>query len=96
MKDSYRGGKVFVILFYDFGEGRVAKALKICRKYLRWVQNSVFEGELTKSQLKKLIHEIEKIMDKEYDSIIIYTFASMRYSERISLGIEKNKYSIFL
>ncbi len=40
---------MFVILVYDFEQKRVAKALKIARKYLYWVQNSVFEGEITKS-----------------------------------------------
>ena len=34
---------MFVILVYDVGEKRVAKVLKICRKYLTWVQNSVLE-----------------------------------------------------
>lgn len=87
---------MFVILFYDFGEKRVAKALKICRKYLNWVQNSVFEGEITQANLKKLTHELSSKMDKEEDSLIIYTFANMKYSKREVLGIEKNPHSIFL
>ena len=29
---------MFVIAVYDFEEKRVAKALKICRKYLTWVR----------------------------------------------------------
>lgn len=36
---------MFVILFYDFGEKRVGKALKICRKYLTWIQNSVLKAK---------------------------------------------------
>ena len=50
---------MFVIVVYDFGEKRVAKALKICRKYLTWVQNSVFEGEITEGNFKKLQKELE-------------------------------------
>ena len=38
---------MFIILVYDVGEKRVAKVLKICRKYLNWVQNSVLEGEIS-------------------------------------------------
>jgi len=87
---------MFVILFYDFGEKRVGKALKICRKYLIWVQNSVFEGEITQANLKKLKYELSSIMDKEEDSLIIYTFANMKYSTREVIGVEKNPQSLFL
>ena len=87
---------MFVILFYDFGEKRVGKALKICRKYLTWVQNSVFEGEITEGNLKKLKYELAAKMDKEVDSLIIYTFASMRYSTREVIKKKKNPKSMFL
>jgi len=87
---------MFVILFYDIGEKRVGKALKICRKYLTWVQNSVFEGEITPANLKKLKYELSSKMDKEEDSLIIYTFANMKYSTREVIGLEKNPQSIFL
>lgn len=87
---------MFVILFYDFGEKRVGKALKICRKYLTWVQNSVFEGEITEANLKKLKYELGSKMDNEYDSLIIYAFSNMKYSKREVMGIEKNPKSIFL
>ncbi|NLY44318.1 MAG: CRISPR-associated endonuclease Cas2 [Clostridiaceae bacterium] len=87
---------MFVILFYDFGEKRVSKALKICRKYLVHVQNSVFEGEITEGNLKKLKYEIMSKMDKSEDSLIIYTFKNMKYSNREVLGIEKNKNSNIL
>lgn len=56
---------MYVILYYVFGEKRVAKALKICRKYLTHVQNSVFEGEVTQANYKKLVTELRKKMDEE-------------------------------
>jgi CRISPR-associated protein Cas2 len=37
---------MYVILVYDMGEKRVSKMMKHCRKYLNWIQNSVFEGKL--------------------------------------------------
>ena len=46
---------MYVILVYDIGEKRVGKILKLCRKYLNWIQNSVFEGEITDVKLKELI-----------------------------------------
>lgn len=86
---------MFVILVYDFGEKRVAKALKICRKYLTWVQNSVFEGSITEGNLKKLKKELERIIENNEDSIIIYTFRSTKYSSKEIIGWEKNSPSVF-
>jgi len=81
---------MFVILVYDINEKRVAKALKTCRKYLHWVQNSVFEGEITNAKLTKLKYELSNILDEKGDSVIIYKFRTTKYSEREIMGIEKN------
>lgn len=80
---------MFIILVYDFGEKRVGKALKICRKYLHWVQNSVFEGEVSQANFLKLKKELELLMEADEDSIILYTFRSQKYSKREIMGIEK-------
>ncbi|MGO1372145.1 MAG: CRISPR-associated endonuclease Cas2 [Senegalia sp. (in: firmicutes)] len=80
---------MFIILVYDMGEKRVAKSLKICRKYLHWVQNSVFEGEISEANLVKLRVELKSIMDESYDSVIIYSFRTRRYSDIEILGVKK-------
>ena len=80
---------LFVILVYDFNEKRVAKALKIARKYLHWVQNSVFEGELSEANYKKLKIELQNIMHHDEDSIIFYTFRTQKYSKREEFGLKK-------
>ena len=54
---------MYVILVYDFGEKRVNKMLKLCRKYLNWIQNSVFEGEISEAKLKSLLSECRKFMN---------------------------------
>jgi CRISPR-associated protein Cas2 len=87
---------VFVIVVYDVGEKRVAKALKTCRKYLNWVQNSVLEGEISQASLKRLKLELKKLICEEEDSVIFYILRSTRYSERQILGIEKGKRDIFI
>lgn len=87
---------MFVILFYDMGVKRVSKALKICRKYLTWTQNSVFEGEITEGNYRKLKYELDKKMDRETDSIIIYILNNTKYSRKEILGIEKNKFENIL
>ena len=45
---------MFVIVTYDVAQKRVTKTMKICRKYLTHVQNSVFEGMITEGKLNKL------------------------------------------
>jgi CRISPR-associated protein Cas2 len=77
-------------MFYDMGEKRVAKALKISRKYLTWIQNSVFEGEISLPNYQKLKFELKKIIDKDNDSIIFYTLRTTKYTQKEILGIEKN------
>lgn len=80
---------MFVILVYDIKQKRVAKVLKLCRKYLYWVQNSVFEGKIAESNFKKLKIELEHMINQDEDSVIMYTFRSTKYSKREILGIEK-------
>ncbi|MDI6701302.1 MAG: CRISPR-associated endonuclease Cas2 [bacterium] len=80
---------MFVILVYDIKEKRVAKVLKVCRKYLYWVQNSVFEGELTESKFEKLKLELKSIIEETEDSIIIYNSPVKWYSKREIIGKEK-------
>lgn len=80
---------MFIILVYDIGQERVAKILKICRKYLYWVQNSVFEGEITQANLVKLKAELNRKIDKDKDSVIIYSFRTTKYSSIEILGIKK-------
>ena len=43
---------MYVLLVYDIKEKRVGKMLKLCRRYLNWIQNSVFEGEISEVKLK--------------------------------------------
>ena len=80
---------MFIILVYDVNEKRVSKMLKKCRGFLNWVQNSVFEGEISDANLLILKHELEKIIDKSEDSIIIYQFRTTKYFKRETVGTER-------
>jgi CRISPR-associated protein Cas2 len=57
---------MYLILVYDIEVDRVNKVLKTCRKYLNWVQNSVFEGEITKGSLEKLKVELKESKDEPF------------------------------
>jgi CRISPR-associated protein Cas2 len=87
---------MFVIAVYDVGEKRVSKMLKLCRRYLNWIQNSVFEGTLTEVQLKELKYESKKIMKQEEDSFIIFTSREEKWMDKEIIGKEKNNLSNFL
>ena len=87
---------MFVILVYDVNKERVEKMLKLCRRYLNWVQNSVFEGEISRAKLELLKGEILELIQPEEDSVILYIFRSLRYSDRQILGRQKGGWEMFL
>ena len=87
---------MYVILVYDVGEKRVGKMLKLCRRYLSWVQNSVLEGNLSKAQLRALRTQIDDIIDKDEDSVILFS-SRMEYSmDKEILGKERISVDNFL
>lgn len=87
---------MYVILVYDFKEKRVGKILKLCRKYLNWIQNSVFEGEISEVKLKELLQAVQSFMDKDEDSIIIFKHPSKIYMEKEIVGKERGYIDTFL
>ena len=87
---------MYIILVYDIGEKRVGKMLKLCRQYLNWIQNSVFEGELTPAQLRELKMKAREIMKQEEDSLIIFTSRNEQWLDKEVIGKEKNELSSFL
>jgi CRISPR-associated protein Cas2 len=87
---------MYVILVYDFGEKRVGKMLKLCRKYLNWIQNSVFEGEISEVKLKELTIKAKAIMDTEEDSIIIFSNHTGYYMNKQVVGKETDEIGQFL
>ena len=87
---------MYVILVYDVGEKRVGKMLKLCRKYLHWIQNSVFEGEITEVKLKELTHAAKRIMDEDTDSIIIFKSRDEKWLNKEIIGTERSSTDNFL
>lgn len=66
--------------------------MKVCqylRRFLHWVQNSAFEGELTESQLERVKHGLTKIIDRERDSVYIYRLPDKKYVQKEVLGLRK-------
>jgi CRISPR-associated protein Cas2 len=86
----------FYLAVYDVNVKRVAKMLKLFRRYLTWIQNSVFEGELTEAQFKRLQAEARALMEEEEDSVIFYELGNEKYVHRSVLGLERGEPDRFL
>jgi CRISPR-associated protein Cas2 len=88
---------MYVILVYDFGEKRVGKMLKLCRKYLNWIQNSVFEGEISEVKLKELTIKAKTIMNERRKTASSY-FSNHTgyYMNKQVVGKERMKLDNFL
>lgn len=78
-----------VIVVYDISIERVNDIKKLLKKYLNWVQNSVFEGELTLGRMKELEIDIGKVIDKENDSVILYSINNPIWIKKKIIGKEK-------
>ena len=87
---------MYIILVYDINQKRVGKMLKLCRKYLNWIQNSVFEGEITELKLKELKHKAASIMEESEDNIIIFKTRQEKWLDKDIMGKEKNPLDRFL
>ena len=74
---------------YDVNVGRVNQVLKIGRRYLNWVQNSLLEGELTAAQLARLKSDVKKVIDEDEDSVVFYLSRRQQYLERQIMGQDK-------
>ena len=92
---------MYVVLVYDIsqnnnGQKRWSHVFKICKKYLSHIQNSVFEGELTKVKLTKLRQELKPYIDKQEDSVIIFQSRQEKWLNKEFWGKEEDKTSFFL
>ncbi|HNT42507.1 MAG TPA: CRISPR-associated endonuclease Cas2 [Tenuifilaceae bacterium] len=87
---------MYVVLVYDVGEKRVGKMLKLCRKYLNWIQNSVFEGEITDVKLNELKWKAIQLLDEETDSIIIFKSRQEKWLDKEIVGRERQSTSNFI
>ena len=85
----------YVIAVYDVAVERNAKALRLFRRYLGHVQNSVFEGELSPAQLAELESAAAALLDGP-DSVVLYALRTRAYSERRSLGADRGAPGPFL
>lgn len=87
---------MYVILVYDVESKHCGKMLKLCRQYLHWIQNSVFEGEISEVNLKSLIEEAKDIINLKTDSLIIFKNRTKSWLDKQIIGKEKSNIDQFL
>ena len=87
---------MYVIVVYDVGEKRVGKMLKLCRQYLCWIQNSVFEGELSEAKFRELKLKINSIIEQSEDCVIVFTNKIGYNMDKQILGKERMSTGNFL
>lgn len=80
---------MYVIIVYDVGIERLDSVRHILKKYLTWIQNSAFEGEMTLGKLEELHILISQVIDKEKDSIVIYSVNNPTWLVKTVWGREK-------
>ena len=84
------GDSLYIICSYDVDQKHCAKLMKVLRKYLFHIHESVFEGTLTPSQFDKVKTDINKVISKE-DSVIFFYSYNDKQIYKSSLGkVNKN------
>ena len=81
---------MYIIIVYDVNVERVNKVKSFLRQHIFWIQNSVFEGEVTESEFEEIYKGLKEIIDEDVDSIIIYKLRMEELLNREVLGIEKS------
>jgi len=87
---------LYVVIVYDVEQSRVAKVCQYLRRWLHWVQNSAFEGELTESQLERIKADLRDLVDLDHDSVYIYRLPDRNLVQREVIGQEKAVTDLFL
>lgn len=82
---------MFAVIVYDIptdsvGKKRYLKIHKLCKQYGFWVNGSVFEFDMDYSSFLRLIHNIEKVIDTEQDSVRIYEIGKRKENTVTLLG----------
>ncbi|MEM3555308.1 MAG: CRISPR-associated endonuclease Cas2 [Candidatus Micrarchaeia archaeon] len=82
---------MYVIIAYDINVERVNRAKAFLRMYLTWVQNSLFEGEITESDYMEIKKGLSEIIKLEEDSVVFYLFSSNKLFTRETMGKKKGE-----
>jgi CRISPR-associated protein Cas2 len=91
---------MYVVLVYDIsgeenGQRILGKVFKTCKRYLTHIQNSVFQGEISEGQIAKLNAELNKLIRKDLDSMIIFKSRNEKWLDKEFWGKKDDALSNF-
>ncbi len=81
-----------VLVTYDIadtestGAPRLRHIAEVCEKYGQRVQLSVFECRLSPERLARMVGEIQDVIDRHRDSVIVYRFPGRLEDARLRFG----------
>lgn len=88
---------MLVVVSYDISSRQVGNRVrKTCESYLRRIQKSVFEGEITEKKLGRLKDKLAGQIDPAVDSVIIYKFDSPAFAKKERIGVSELTESEFI
>lgn len=77
----------YAFVFYDVKEKRVNRVFKVCKKYFKHHQKSVFRGNITPANLIKLKAELKKEIKQSEDFITIIKLLNEGCFDEETLGV---------
>ncbi|MDL1987518.1 MAG: CRISPR-associated endonuclease Cas2 [Deltaproteobacteria bacterium] len=93
---------MYVIAMYDIntetkdGRKRLRRIFKLMKKYLIRIQNSVFEGEITKAKFEEMKLKVNDLIDNTIDSVIFFKSRDIKWMDKDICGFEKDNTDNFL
>ena len=93
---------MYVIAMYDIntetkaGRRRLRQIFKLMKKYLIRIQNSVFEGEITKAKFEEMKLKVKGLIDSTIDSVIFFKSRDIKWMDKDICGFEKDDTDNFL
>ena len=100
--ENFSWYKMYVIAVYDIntetkaGRRRLRLIFKLMKRYMIRIQNSVFEGELTKAKFEELKVTVNDIIDETIDSVIFFKSRDIKWMDKDICGFEKDNTDNFL
>ena len=82
---------MYCIITYDVAVDRIDAVRITIKQYLNWIQNSVFEGDISVSNLAELKSKISGLIDADEDSVLVFTVNNPTWLKRAVIGIDKNE-----
>lgn len=78
------------------GQKRLRQIFNLLKRYLIRIQNSVFEGEVTKAKFEEMKLNVNSIIDRTIDSVIFFKSRDIKWMDKDICGFEKDNTDNFL